>query len=62
MDEVTHLHIQQQGLIGILDIEGVKISVFGNDRHVGLLPEMAGRGFHADDILGTVSLAGNQVG
>ena len=25
MDEVTHLHIQQQGLIGILDIEGVKI-------------------------------------
>ena len=44
MDEITHLHIQQQRLIGILHVEGIEVPVFGYYRHIGLLPEIACRG------------------
>ena len=62
MDEVAHLHIQQQRLVGILDIERVKIPVLGNHAHVRLVTEMLPRGLHPDHVLRAVSLAGYQVG
>ena len=61
MDEITHLHIQQKRLVGILHVEGIEVPVFGYYRHIGLLPEIACRGLYTDYILGTVGLAGYQV-
>ena len=61
MDEITHLHIQQQRLVGILHVECIEVPVFGYYRHIGLLPEIACRGLYSDYILGTVGLAGYQV-
>ena len=61
MDEVAHLHIQQQRLVGILDVEGVKVPVFGNHAHIGLAVEMFPGCLHTDDILRTVCLARYQI-
>ena len=61
MDEVLHLDVEQQGFVGILHIEGVETSAFGNHRHVGLLTEIPHRGLDTDDVLRAVGLARNQV-
>ncbi len=39
MDEVLHLHIQDQRLVGILDIESVEAAALCDDRYVGLVAE-----------------------
>ena len=61
MDKVLHLHIQKQRFIGVLDIEGVKAAALGDDRHIRLVTEILHHGFHADDILRTVSLACHEI-
>ena len=61
MQEVRHLHIQKQRLVGILDIEGVETSVLRNHGHIRLVVKIFDSGFHADDILSPVSLSRNQV-
>ena len=62
VDEVAHLHIQQQRFVGVLDIERVKVPVLGNHAHVRLVAEMLHRGLHPDHVIRAVSLAGYQVG
>ena len=62
MDEVAHFHIQQQRLVGILDIECIEVAVFGNYAHVCLAPEMFPGCLHTDHIFRTVRLARYQIG
>ena len=62
MNKITHLHIKQQRFIGILDIEGVKISVFRDHAHIRLITKMLSGRFHTDHIFRAVRLSGNQVG
>ena len=61
MNKIGHLDVEQQRLVGILDIEGVETSAFGNHRHVGLLTEILSRSLDTDDVLRTVRLARNQI-
>ncbi len=62
MDEVAHLHVQQQRLVGILDVECVKVAVLGYHAHIGFTAEMFPGRLHTDDVLRTVCLARYQVG
>ena len=62
MDEVAHLHVQQQRLVGILDVECVKVAVLGYHAHIGFTAEMFPGRLHTDDVFRTVRLARYQVG
>ena len=62
MNEVRHLHVQKQRLIGILDIKGVKSTVLRDHTHVRLLPEVLDRRFYTDDVLRPICLSCNEVG
>ena len=62
MDEILHLHIQDQRLVGILDIESVEAAALGDDRYVGLVAEPLYGRFHADHVLRSVSLPRDKVG
>ncbi len=62
MDEVAHLHIEQQRFGGILHVEGVETPVLRYHGHIRFIREIAHGGLHADNILGTVGFTRNQVG
>ena len=62
MNEVTHLHVQQERFIRILDIKRVEISIFSDHAHVRLIPEMLFSRFHTDHVLCSIRLSGYQIG
>ena len=62
VDEVAHLHVEQQRLLGILHVERVKAAVLRDDAHVRLVLEVLHGRLHADHVLRTVRLARYQVG
>ena len=62
MDEIAHLHVQQERFIHIPDIERVKISIFSDHAHVRLIPEMLFSSFHTDHVLRRIRLSGYQIG
>ncbi|GFI07505.1 hypothetical protein IMSAGC006_02262 [Muribaculaceae bacterium] len=62
MDEILHLHIEDQRLVGILDIESVEAAALGDDRYVGLVAEPLYGRLHADHVLRSVSLPRDKVG
>ena len=62
VDEVRHLHVEQQRLVGIAHVESVEAAIFGDDAHVRLPLKALDGGFYADDILRSVRLTGNEVG
>ena len=62
VDEVAHLHIEQQRLLGILHVERVKAAVLRDDAHVRLVLEVLHGRLHTDHVLRTVRLARYQVG
>ena len=61
VDEVAHLHIEEQRLFRIFDVEGVKAAVLRNDAHVRLVLEISYRSFHSYHILSPVRFSGNKV-
>ncbi len=62
MDEVAHLHVQQQRLVGILDVECVKVAVLGYHAHIGFTAEMFPGRLHTDDVFRTVALPAIRLG
>lgn len=62
MNEIAHLHVQQERFIRIPDIERVKISIFSDHAHVRLIPEMLFSSFHTDHVLRRIRLSGYQIG
>ena len=62
VNEVVHLDIQQQWFVCILHIECIEVPALRNDGHICLALEILDRSLYSDDILGTVSLACNQIG
>ena len=62
MDEVAHLHVEQQRFGGVLHVEGIETPVLRDDGHVGLVREVPYGSLHADDVFRTVRLARYQVG
>ena len=61
MDEVLHLHIEQQRFVGVFHVERIIGPVLRDDAHVRLRAEVPYRRLHADDVLRTVSLARDKV-
>mgnify|MGYP006952224796 CR=1 FL=1 len=59
---LVHVDIEQRGLIGVNHNEGIKGSVGGDYRKVGLLAESLYGRFYPYDILYAVRFAGNDVG
>jgi len=62
MDEVAHLHIEQQRFGGIFHVEGIETPVLRYHGHIGFVREVPHGSLHADDILRSVGFARNQVG
>ena len=62
MDEVAHLHVEQQRFGGVFHVEGVETPVLRDDGHVGFVREIPHGSLHADDVLRTVGFARNQIG
>jgi len=62
MDEVTHLHVEQQRFIGIFHVEGIETPVLRYHGHIGFVREVPHGRFHADDVLRSVGFTRNQVG
>ena len=62
VNDVRHLHVEQQRLVGIAHIKSVEAAIFGDDAHVRLPLKALDSGFHADDILRSVRLTGDEVG
>ena len=62
VDEVAHLHVEQQRLLGILHVEGIEAAVLRDDAHVRLVLEVLHGRLHTDHVLRTVRLARYQVG
>ena len=61
VNEVLHLDIQEQRLIGVLHIEGVETATLGNHRHIGLISEVLDCSLHTNHILRAIGLACNKV-
>lgn len=62
VDDVRHLPVEQERLVGIAHVKGVEAAVFGDDAHVRLPLKALDGGFHTDDILRSVHLPGDKVG
>ena len=62
MDEVLHLHVEHQRLVGIFHVERIIGAVLRDDAHVRFRAEVPYRRLHADDVLRTVCLARYEVG
>ena len=62
MDEVAHLHVEQQRFGCIFHVEGVETPVLRYNGHIGFVREVPHGSFHADDVLRSVGFARNQVG
>ena len=62
MDEVAHLHVEQQRFGGVLHVEGVETAVLRDDGHIRFVGKISHGSLHADDVLRSVGFPGNQVG
>ncbi len=61
VDEVAHLHVEQQRFLGIFHVEGVETAVLGDDGHIRLVLEVLDGRLHTDDVLRSVGFPGYQV-
>ena len=61
MDEVAHLHVEQQRFSGIFHVEGIETPVLRDYRHIGFVREVPHGSFYSDDVLRSVGFARNQI-